>query len=38
MKYFAGADIEKEMTNGQILIPSKLYYKEDADADPALKE
>ena len=34
---FAGDDIEKEMNNGQILIPSKLYYKADADADPALK-
>lgn len=37
MKYLAGDDIEKEMENGQILIPSKLYYKADADADPALK-
>jgi len=37
LKYLAGEDIEKEMTNGQILIPSKLYYKEDADNDPALK-
>lgn len=38
MKHFAGDDIEQEMTDGQILIPSKLYYKEDALADPALKE
>ena len=38
MKHFAGDDIEKEMVDGQILIPSKLYYKADADADPALKE
>ena len=37
LKYLAGEDIEKEMTNGQILIPSKLYYKEDADNDPELK-
>lgn len=37
MKYLAGDDIDKEMTNGQILIPSKLYYKADADADPELK-
>ncbi len=38
MKYLAGDDIESEMDNGQILIPSKLYYKADADADPALQE
>lgn len=37
IKYLAGDDIEAEMNNGQILIPSKLYYKADADADPALK-
>lgn len=33
IKYFDGEDLEK-----QILIPSALYYKEDAEADPALKE
>ena len=33
LKYFDGEDIEKE-----ILIPSKLYYKEDAENDPALQE
>lgn len=38
MKYLAGDDVESEMTDGQILIPSKLYYKADADADPDLKE
>ena len=38
MKYLAGDDVEAETVNGQILIPSKLYYKEDADADPALTE
>ncbi|MDG2385001.1 MAG: substrate-binding domain-containing protein [Pirellulaceae bacterium] len=37
MKYLAGDDIQSEMTNGQILIPSKLYYKADADVDPALQ-
>ena len=37
MKYLAGDDIESEMDNGQILIPSKLYYKSDADNDPVLK-
>lgn len=37
IKHFDGDDIESEMINGQILIPSKLYYKQDADADPALK-
>lgn len=37
MKYLAGDDIESEMDNGQILIPSTLYYKADADADPALE-
>ena len=37
MKHFAGEDIQQEMTNGQILIPSKLYYKADADADPELQ-
>ena len=36
-KYLAGEDIDQEMDNGQILIPSKLYYKEDADNDPSLK-
>lgn len=38
MKYLAGDDIDSEMNDGQILIPSKLYYKADADADPALEE
>lgn len=38
MKYLAGDDIEREMVDGQILIPSKLYYKADADADPTLRE
>ena len=37
MKYLAGEDIDQEMDNGQILIPSKLYYKADADSDPALQ-
>ena len=33
MKYFDGEKIEPE-----ILIPSKLYYKKDAESDPALKK
>ena len=33
LKYFDGDDVPKE-----ILIPSKLYYKEDAEQDPALKD
>lgn len=33
MKHFRGEEVPKE-----ILIPSKLYYKEDAEKDPALKE
>ena len=32
LKYFDGEDVPK-----QILIPSKLYYKEDAEKDPALR-
>ena len=36
LKYLAGEDIEKEMNDGQILIPSKLYYQEDAKTDPDL--
>ena len=33
LKYFDGDDVPKE-----VLIPSKLYYKADADQDPALQE
>jgi hypothetical protein len=33
MKYFNGDEVEKE-----ILIPSKLYYKKDAQSDPVLKQ
>ena len=33
MKYFRGEEVQQE-----ILIPSKLYYKKDAEKDPALKE
>ena len=33
IKYFNGDEVEKE-----ILIPSRLYYKKDAENDPALKE
>jgi hypothetical protein len=32
LKYFDGEDVPKE-----ILIPSRLYYKEDAENDPALQ-
>ena len=33
MDYFDGVDVPKE-----VLIPSELYYKEDAENDPELKQ